>query len=153
MTLDSLDRRLLNLIQARFPITPEPYRELAEALGASEEEILGRLERLVADGVIRRLGPIFDSRKLGYCSTLVALKVPSERVEEVAAVVNSFPGVTHNYLRDDRYNMWFTLLEETPARLEATLKEIKRRTGITEILNLPAARIFKLRVNFDLGEE
>ncbi|MDH7577714.1 MAG: AsnC family transcriptional regulator [Bacillota bacterium] len=152
MTLDHLDRQLLNLIQSRFPITPEPFRELAKILGASEEEILARLERLLSAGVIRRLGPIFDSRKLGYTGTLAALKVPPERIEDVAAVVNGFPGVTHNYLREYHYNMWFTLLEETPAQLEATLEEIKVRTGIRDILNLPAAKIFKIRVNFDLGE-
>lgn len=153
MRLDSLDRQLLNLIQSSFPITPEPYRELAETLGTSEEEVLARLERLIACGVIRRLGPVFDSRMLGYCGTLAALKVPLERIPEVAAVVNSFPGVTHNYLREGDYNMWFTLLEENPDRLEAILEEIKKRTGITEVLNLPSERVFKIRVNFDLGEE
>lgn len=153
MTLDSLDKQLLNLIQTRLPIVPEPYRELAETLGTSEEDILARLERLIARGVIRRLGAIFDSRKIGYSGTLCALKVPPERIDEVAAVINSFPGVTHNYLRDHQYNMWFTLLVESPTQLEATLEEIKRRTGSTDILHLPSARIFKIRVNFDLGEE
>ncbi len=153
MTLDSLDKQLLNLIQSHLPIVPEPYRKLAETLGTTEEDILARLKRLIESGVIRRLGAIFDSRQVGYSGTLCALKVPAERIKEVAAVINSFPGVTHNYLRDHPYNMWFTLLVESPARLEATLEEIKKRTGIEDILHLPASRIFKIRVNFDLGED
>ncbi len=153
MTLDRLDRRLLNLIQNNFPVVPEPYQELAKILGTTEEEVLARLEKLIEKGVIRRLGPIFDSRKLGYSSTLCAVKVPPENVREVAEVVNSFPEVTHNYLRDHSYNMWFTLLAESPDRLEAILEEIKERTGITNILNLPAQKIFKIRVNFPLEDD
>ncbi|MBE3587216.1 MAG: AsnC family transcriptional regulator [Thermoanaerobacteraceae bacterium] len=152
MTMDNLDKQLLNLIQANLPVTPEPYRELAETLGTSEEDVLARLERLIARGVIRRLGAIFDSRKVGYSGTLCAMKVPPPQIDRVAAVVNSFPGVTHNYLREHEYNMWFTLLVDSPARVEAILEEIKRKTGISDILNLPSTRLFKIRVNFDLGE-
>lgn len=153
MTLDSLDKQLLNIIQSHLPIEPEPYKKLAETLGTTEEDILARLKRLIEKGVIRRLGAIFDSRRVGYSGTLCAMKVPAERIEEVTAVINSFPGVTHNYLRDHPYNMWFTLLVESQAKLENTLEEIKRRTGIADMLYLPALRIFKIRVNFDLGED
>ncbi|SHF65322.1 DNA-binding transcriptional regulator, Lrp family [Desulfofundulus australicus DSM 11792] len=153
MTLDSMDKQLLNIIQSNLPIDPEPYRKLAEILGTTEEDILGRLKRLIEKGVIRRLGAIFDSRKVGYCGTLCAMKVPEDRIEEVVAVVNSFPGVTHNYLRDHPYNIWFTLLVESQVELENILQEIKKRTGISDMLNLPASRIFKILVNFDLGED
>lgn len=152
MSLDSMDRQLLNLVQAGLPLTPQPYRKLADKLGISEEEVLARLKRLCQSGVIRRLGAIFDSRRVGYSGTLCALKVPVERIEEVAAVVNSFPGVTHNYLRDYDYNMWFTLLVPSPEKLHRTIEEIKARTGITDLLLLPATRIFKIRVNFELAE-
>lgn len=153
MTLDNLDKQLLNLIQSNLPVVPEPYKELAKILGRSEEEIINRLKGLMEKGVIRRLGAIFDSRRVGYTGTLCALKVPPEKVTEVAKVINSFPGVTHNYLRDYPYNMWFTLLAESQEDLEATLKEIKQLTGIEDLLNLPAQRIFKIRVNFDLDED
>ncbi|OAT85521.1 AsnC family transcriptional regulator [Desulfotomaculum copahuensis] len=153
MSLDSTDKQLLNMVQAGLPLVPEPYRELADKLGISEKETLSRLKRLCDTGVIRRLGAIFDSRRVGYSGTLCALKVPVERINEVAAVVNSFPGVTHNYLREHDYNMWFTLLVPSPEKLHRTIEEIKSRTGISDLLMLPATRIFKIRVNFDLAEE
>jgi len=149
--LDELDRRLLNLVQTRLPVAPEPYAELAQELGVAEEEVIGRLRRLIEAKVIRRLGAIFDSRKVGYVGTLCAFKVPAERVAEVAAEVNRHPGVTHNYLRDHEYNMWFTILAGSEAGLNETLREIKERTGINECLVLPAVNIFKIRVNFDLA--
>lgn len=152
MSLDNVDKQLLNLVQTDLPLVPEPYRELADKLDISEGETLARLQRLCKTGVIRRLGAIFDSRRVGYSGTLCALKVPVERIDAVAAVVNSFPGVTHNYLREHDYNMWFTLLVPSPEKLHRTIEEIKSRTGITNLLLLPATRIFKIQVNFDLAE-
>lgn len=153
MNLDNLDRQLLNLIQSKLPLTPEPYKELARALGSSEEEVIRRLRNLIERGVIRRLGAIFDSRRVGYTGTLCALKVPPERIPEVAGIVNSLPGVTHNYLRDHPYNMWFTLLAESPEELNSTIEKIKQLTGIEDLLNLPAEKVFKIRVNFELDED
>lgn len=152
MSLDKLDRKLLNLIQTSFPVVPEPYRELAETLGTTEKEIMERLEKMRSSGVIRRLGGIFDSRKLGYRGTLCALKVPPGRIEEVAQIINAYPGVTHNYLRDHEYNMWFTLLAENQARIDEILEEIRIATGINQLLNLPARGIYKIKVQFDLSE-
>jgi DNA-binding Lrp family transcriptional regulator len=149
--LDGTDKKLLNIVQTAFPVVPEPYRELAGQLGLSEEEVLARLRRLVEAKVIRRLGAIFDSRKVGYEGTLCALKVPPERVAEVAAEVNRHSGVTHNYLRDHEYNMWFTVLAGTPEKVNEIVQEIKERTGIKDCLFLPAVNIFKIRVNFDLA--
>lgn len=153
MNLDNLDRQLLNLIQSKLPLTPEPYKELARALGSTEEEVIRRLKKFIEAGIIRRLGAIFDSRRVGYTGTLCALKVPPEKVAEVAEIVNSFPGVTHNYLRDHPYNMWFTILAESPEELNSTIEKIKQLTGIEDLLNLPAERVFKIRVNFDLEED
>ncbi len=149
--LDDLDKRLLNLVQTRLPVAPEPYRELARELGIAEEEVIARLRHLIEKKVIRRLGAIFDSRKVGYKGTLCAFKVPPERIAEVAAEVNRHPGVTHNYLRDHEYNMWFTVLAGSEAGLNKIVEEIKERTGINEYLLLPAVNIFKIRVNFDLA--
>ncbi|MCL5057943.1 MAG: AsnC family transcriptional regulator [Actinobacteria bacterium] len=152
MELGNLDRELLNIIQSDFPLTAEPYKNLAESLGTSEEEVLASLKRLIEAGTIRRLGGIFDSRRLGYTGTLCAMNVPQEKVALAASVVNSFPGVTHNYLRDHDYNMWFTLLVQDKGEISRVTKEISNRTGIDEIISLPAVKLFKIRVNFDLTE-
>ncbi|HBV96797.1 MAG: transcriptional regulator [Peptococcaceae bacterium BICA1-7] len=152
MVLDNLDRNLLNIIQSDFPLTTEPYKTLAEALGTSEDEVLDRLSRLIEDMTIRRLGGIFDSRKLGYTGTLCAMKVPPDEVEFAAGVVNSYPGVTHNYLRDHDYNMWFTLLARDKGEISRITGEIRKKTGIDDIISLPAVKLFKIRVNFDLTE-
>jgi len=148
MQLDNIDRRLLNLIQTNFPLVAEPYRKIGEILGMSEDEVLSRLKRLQDAGVVRRLGGIFDSRKLGYSGTLCAMRVEPEKVDEVAAFINSFPGVTHNYLREHHYNMWFTILAESKEKLEEILRLIRERTGVKEILNLPAEKVYKIKVNF-----
>ncbi|MFZ5644021.1 MAG: AsnC family transcriptional regulator [Bacillota bacterium] len=152
MELDHLDRELLNRIQSDFPVAAEPYKELAEYLGTTEEDILARIKRFIDSKTIRRLGGIFDSRKLGYTGTLCAMKVPPEKIEAVSGIVNSYPGVTHNYLREHDYNMWFTLLVPEIKDIETILGEISARAGITEIISLPAVRLFKIRVNFDLTE-
>jgi DNA-binding Lrp family transcriptional regulator len=151
--LDNLDRQLLNLIQEEFPLTTRPYLEIGRRLNLSEKEVISRLERLKKTGIIRRIGAVFDLRRLGYVSTLCALKVPPERLQEVARVVNSFPGITHNYLREHEYNMWFTLIGPSRQHLEEVMEEIKVRTGLTDLLELPAERSFKIKVNFNLEVE
>jgi len=150
MRLDKIDRALLNLVQDKFPLVPEPYRKLGEIIGVSEDEVLARLKRMRDDGVIRRLDAVFESRKLGYSGTLCAMQVEPDRVDEVAAVVNSFPGVTHNYLREHQFNMWFTVLAGSEDELSEILGLIREKTGIGEIMELPAEEIFKIKVNFSL---
>lgn len=156
--LDELDRRVLTEIQAGFPIDEAPYCTLAARLvGAgfetTEMDVLDSVVKMRLTGVIRRIGAIFDSNRLGYRSTLCAIAVPAERVDEVAALIGEYPNVTHNYLREDRYNIWFTLIAESEPRIEAILGEIATRTGIADILNLPAIRLFKIKVDFDLTGE
>ncbi len=150
--MDKLDRDLLNIIQSHFPLTAEPYAELAGMLGTSAGEIIKRLEKLTENGTIRRLGSIFDSRGLGYTGTLCAMQVPPEMVEPVAEIVNGYSGVTHNYLRNHRYNMWFTLLAPDKKELGRIMEEIKARSGISEMISLPAVKTFKIKVNFHLME-
>ncbi len=152
MELDNLDRELISIVQSGLPVSGEPYRELAEALKTTEEDILARIGKLVERGTIRRLGAIFDSRRLGYTGTLCALKVPPERIKAVAEIINRYPGVTHNYLRNHDYNMWFTLLAPEKGEVDRIIGEIRRLAGIDEIISLPAERLFKIRVNFDLTE-
>ncbi|MFX4260636.1 AsnC family transcriptional regulator [Pelotomaculum propionicicum] len=150
MKTDQVDKKLLNLIQADFPLSPEPYREIGEALGITEEDVLARLRHMIDSGLIRRLGGIFDSGMMGYHSTLCAMKVDKNRIDEVAAVVNSHPGVTHNYLREHDFNMWFTVTAPSKEELDEIIFKIKRDTGIKDVLNLPAQKLFKIRVNFEL---
>lgn len=150
--LDSLDRRLLDIIQTDFPLVPRPYAELGQRLGISEEQALERVRALRAKKIIRRLGANFQSAKLGFVSTLCAAKVPEEKLEMFIQEVNAQPGVTHNYLRDHRYNVWFTLISPSREQSRKILDQISARTNVA-ILDLPAARLFKIRVDFRMQEE
>ncbi len=151
--LTDLDRRVLDRIQAAFPVTSRPFAALAKDLGETEADVLASVRGLKSSGVIRRIGAIFDSHRLGYKSTLCAIAVPDERVEEVAALISEYPNVTHNYEREDRYNVWFTIIAHSPARVQAILDEIGERTGIDDVLDLPAIRLFKIKVDFDFTGE
>jgi siroheme decarboxylase len=151
--LDDLDKRVLTEIQAGFPLEPKPYCALAERLGTDELDVLASAEKLRDEKVIRRIGAIFDSHRLGYRSTLCAIAAPQDRVDSVAALISAYPNVTHNYLREDRYSVWFTLIAPSEARIHEILDEIAAATGISDILDLPAIRLFKIRVDFDLTGE
>jgi len=148
--LDDTDRRLLNRIQSDFPITRNPYAEIGRELGLSEGEVLARVDRLREQGVIRRIGGNFSPDRLGYVSTLCAAEVPEGAVERFAAAVNRHPGVTHNYLREHRFNVWFTVIASSREEIEAHLESIRRETGVAKILNLPATHVFKIRAQFDV---
>jgi len=152
MSLDRTDIKILQIIQSDFPLTSRPFAAIAESLGITESEVLERIDQMQKSGVIRRLGGLFDSRKIGYTGTLCAMRVPQDQLARVAKIVNAYPGVTHNYIRNHDYNMWFTLLAESEARINSTINEIKTKTGLADILNLPAVNIFKIRVNFNLSE-
>lgn len=142
--------RLLDVIQSGFPLAADPYAELALQLGVSAEDVLAAIEGLYADGSIRRVGASFDSRKLGYTSTLCALAVPGgeEQLRAAAEIVSAYPGVTHNYGRANRYNLWFTLITRSAGEKERILFEIKRDTQCADLLDMPASRMFKIRVDF-----
>ncbi len=150
--LEKLERRALDIIQQDFPIAPHPYKELGDRLDATEDEVFGAVQSLCERGIIRRLGGSFDSRKIGYKSTLAALSVPRERLDEVVAIVNGYPGVTHNYEREEEYNVWFTLIVPSDEVIESTIAEISERAG-SPVLNLPATHIFKIKVNFSLEDD
>lgn len=146
--LNDLDRAILNEIQSHFPIDSRPYAEVGRRVGASEEEVLARVVNMAEAGIIRRLGANFTSRKLGYTSTLCAARVAPESLDHFVAVVNRYPGVTHNYLRRHRYNVWFTLIAESAERLNQILEEISAAAEVAEILSLPAQEVFKIKVDF-----
>ena len=147
--LDREDRLILNEIQRKFPVTHRPFLALARKLGMKEKEVLDRVQRLKGGGVIRRIGASFSARAVGFRSTLCAAKVPSHKIESFVAVVNSYPGVTHNYEREGDYNIWFTLIAPSRKRISEILAEISRRTGVQSILNLPATQTIKIAVDFN----
>ena len=148
--LDTIDRAILNRIQSDFPITSRPYMPIADEVGISEDDVLKRLVRLKENGIIRRIGGNFVPNKLGFVSTLCAAKVPEVKIESFAKIVNRYPGVTHNYLRDNKYNIWFTFIAPSMEEIEANLESISKETGISDIINLPATKVFKIRAHFDL---
>lgn len=148
--MDIIDRKILNLIQEDFPIAAAPFAEVGAQVGISEDEVLKRIGKLKEKGIIRRIGAIFDLRKLGFASTLCAARVPEGKLRAFVEAVNTFTGVTHNYRRDDDYNVWFTLIAPGEKALEAALAAIKRETGIDDILSLRATRTFKINARFDV---
>ena len=147
--LDAHDRRILGIIQSGFPLEPRPYAVIGREVGLPEEEVLARVRDLKARKIIRRLGANFQSAKLGFRSTLCAAKVPEEAFEAFVAEVNRHTGVTHNYLRDHEYNVWFTCIGPSWEAVCELLDGITRKTGIP-ILNLPAKRMYKIKVDFQM---
>ncbi len=149
--VDDIDRKLLNVIQSDFPIAKRPYKDLGARLDCSEDEILERIKRLKKEGIIRRIGGNFDSKRLGFATTLCAAKVPDDKINRFVEAVNRYPEVTHNYLRDHHYNIWFTFVAPNMKVINRYIEEIIECTGVKEILNLPAVRTFKILVDFDLA--
>ncbi|MDO8724939.1 MAG: AsnC family transcriptional regulator [Candidatus Methanoperedens sp.] len=147
--LDEADKKILNAIQIDFPLVHRPFQQLGEMMGLNEEEVIKRIKRLQAEGAIRRIGPIINTKKTGGVSTLVALKAPADRVDEIAQIINGYEEVSHNYLRPAEFNIWFTLSVESEKRMQEILSEIAERTGC-KVMNLPTKRLFKIGVKFNI---
>jgi DNA-binding Lrp family transcriptional regulator len=150
MSLDSVDRKLLNLVQSRFPLEQEPYDVLGQTLGVSWSDVVARVDRLREKTIIRSISAVFEAKKLGYHSTLVAMRLDDARVEDAAALINSHPGVSHNYLRDHCLNLWFTLTAPKDSDLGAIAGGLGERAGAQLTLSLPAVQVFKIDVFFDM---
>jgi len=150
--LSELDKRLLNLMQGSFPIAPRPYQAVAAAAGVSESEVIARVRELIEERIIRQVTPIFDTRALGYSSMLVAAKVDPENPWRAANVINAHPGVSHNYLRNHEFNIWFTIATEpdSPLGLEGTLEVLGRLAGAESIRQLPTLKLFKIRMDLEM---
>jgi DNA-binding Lrp family transcriptional regulator len=150
--LDDLDKRLLNLMQGSFPIAPRPYLRVAELAEIEESEAMARVQRLLDERIIRQVTPIFDTRALGYSSMLVAAKVDPEHPHRAAQVINSHPGVSHNYLRNHEFNLWFTIATEPDSSLglEGTLQVLAREAGAESVRQLPTLKLFKIRMDLEM---
>jgi DNA-binding Lrp family transcriptional regulator len=148
--MDEIDKKILNILQKEFPLEERPFQIVAEKCGISEEETLSRIQKMKDDGIIRRIGAVFDGAKLGRISTLCAAHVPEEKIDSFVQIVNANKNVTHNYRRDNEYNIWFTVSAATAEELEGFLTEVKEKTGVTDILDMRAVRTFKINASFDL---
>ena len=149
----NLKDKLLSRIQANFPLSPAPYKDLAEEFDVTEDDIINAISELKMQGLIRRIGASIDSRKAGYVSTLVGCKVQPDKLAEVAKEVGKNPGVTHAYERADAINFWFTLIEKDKAKLEEAIDEYSRLPGIEELYSLPAEKVYKIDVRFNVSNE
>ena len=150
--LTDSDRALLNVMQGRFPIEPRPYAAVARELGIPEADVLARIQELLDKRIIRQVTPIYDTRALGYKSMLVAAKVDPENPWRPAKIVNGHPGVSHNYLRNHEFNIWFTIATEpdSPLGLEGTLEVLSREAGAESIRQLPTLKLFKIRMDLEM---
>jgi len=148
--LTSFDKDLLNLLQTNLPIDKRPFAVLAEKLHSDEDTVLSRVQELKQEGYLRRIGPFFDSAKLGYKGTLVALKVHPSKLKDVAQVINSYAGATHNYEREGVYNLWFTLLTPSQEMCEKTLRYIRTLPGVEAMMDLVSQKKYKINVQFKL---
>ena len=142
---------LLYQMQHAFPLSQRPFQELARTLGSSEPEVIETVRRLKAEGIIRQTSAIFDTKRLGYKSSLVAFKVPEEKIEHAANTINAHPGVSHNYLRNHDYNIWFTMAVAPDSKLglEKTINILKERSGAKDAIILPTLKMFKIKVQMD----
>ena len=148
--MDATDKTILNRIQSDFPVSSRPYAVIADEFNLSEDEVINRVQRLKSTGIIRRIGGNFVPGKLGYVSTLCSGRVPENKIESFARAVNRYTGVTHNYVRENDYNVWFTFIAPSMKLIKKNLTEISLKTGITDIINLPATHVFKIKAHFNL---
>lgn len=147
--MDAIDRKILTLINDSLPLEEQPFKAVAEKIGISEEETLDRIRTLKDSGIIRRIGAVINPKRLGWHSTLCAVQIPEEKIADYALLVNSFPEVTHNYVRTGEPNCWFTLITPDAARSKEIISTIEQGLG-AQVLDLPATRVFKIKVSFDM---
>ncbi|MDD3894359.1 MAG: AsnC family transcriptional regulator [Syntrophomonadaceae bacterium] len=151
--LSALDKEVLNRVQKNFPLTTTPYADIAAAMGVSETDVMESIRKMKSAGIIRRIGGIFDTPRMGYHSTLCAMQVPADRIETVAAIVNQQNGVTHNYLRENPvFNLWFTVTAPSKMQLNEILVRLEQESGLA-VSSMPAKKIYKIKVFFEMGDK
>ncbi|MDR0372595.1 MAG: AsnC family transcriptional regulator [Nitrososphaerota archaeon] len=151
--LDETDKKILQILQDDFPIVTQPWKEISHRLNIPEQEITNRINQLKETGVVLRIGPIFDSDKIGLkASTLVALRIDTKRVDEAAQIINQYDNISHNYQRDNEYNIWFTLTAPNDKEIDRTIEQIRQKLNVPkqDVLNLPTRHRFKINVIFQL---
>jgi len=151
--MDELDYRILQILQNDFPLSEKPYEAISEKLKIPCHRLMGRIESLISDGVIRRLGASLNSHKLGYCSTLAAISIDDSIVEQASEIIEAYPEITHSYLRSDRFNIWFTIIASNNERIENIIEEIQSALSLesSQTLNLPMKHLFKLNACFKIS--
>ena len=147
--MDTIDKKILTLVNKSLPVDERPYGKIAETLGIAEQEVIVRLRSMRAQGLIRRIGAVINPRRIGWHSTLCAMQIPEDKLDDYADTVNSYPEVTHNYIRSGQPNCWFTLITPDKESSLRVISEIEQRLG-ERVLDLPARRVFKIKVAFDL---
>ena len=147
---DALDREIMNILQSDFPLVREPFVEIGRRCELHESEVLRRIAVLKRKNVVRQIGAIFDTRRLGYSSTLVAMRFDEDKLDPGAHILNAHPGISHNYARDGEFNLWFTLALPPGKELKAEIEKLTRLSGAETARILPTIRFFKIGVNFDM---
>ncbi len=153
LRIDNLDKKLIKLVQADFPMAKSPYATLGQQLGISEHEVISRINQLKKNALIQLIGPVLNSRSLGYQSTLVAMSVAKDKLDEAEQIIAEHPGVSHGYEREHRFNLWFTLAVPAGADLETELTKLTSSIEAEAIFSLPATKVFKIGTYFDMGED
>lgn len=146
--MDALDRRIVNALQGGFPVCERPFLEAARGLGLTEDELIARIGRLLAEGVLTRFGPMYDAEAMGGAVSLAAVRVPANEFDAIARRVNAHPEVAHNYAREHPFNMWFVLASDDPARIAAVISEIEAEIGLP-VLHLPKLDEFFIGLRFE----
>ena len=148
--MDDLDRRIIQELQQSFPLEPNPYESVANRLDIEVEQLFKRVVQLVESGMIRRIGFSIDSRKMGYSSTLTAIRVSSDRIDQASQLIETYPEITHSYLREDDFNIWFTVIAEDQSRILTILEELRKKLHLSEadLMDLPVKKLFKLDARF-----
>jgi len=151
--MDKLDTEILNEIQWTFPLVPKPFDEIAKKFEISPDEVKEKLIQLKRKGVLRQLSAIFDTRKLGYTSSLVAMEIEPDKLEHIAHQINKHPGVSHNYEREHEFNLWFTLAVPPGSDLEKEVEKFSKLDGIKKTRMLPTLQLFKIGVKLDMVDD
>lgn len=151
--MEITDRQILNVIQARFPLVEMPFASIGEQLGLTEAEVIERIQGLKNKNVVRQISAIFDTRRLGYKTTLVGMRFPDDKLDAAAQIINEHPGVSHNYARNGHFNLWFTLAVAPNESLEDTIADMAERAGADSFRLMPTIKFFKIGVNFDMIKE
>ena len=152
-TMDLVDRKILNIIQTRFPLVEMPFAEIGDEVELPEEEVIERIGELKGKNVVRQISAIFDTRRLGYKTTLVAMRLPADELDAAAQIINVHPGVSHNYARNGHFNLWFTVAVPPYEDLAETVEDMASRTGAESYRLMPTIKFFKIGVNFDMVKE